>query len=135
MGTRGKILEHRIHTNAQKLYICVLLLFCRKCSKCSKKRSLRSHSIFSQFQKIPLGDAMLAIYFWAEGHSRKQTASSLGLSNNVVSRLYRVLEDVCSNEIEKYSPFLPFGGPGCIVQCDESKFNHKQKVIFPPIVT
>ena len=27
-------------------------------------------------------------------------------------------------------PILPFGGPTAVVKCDESKFNHKVKVIL-----
>jgi len=68
------------------------------------------------------------MYFWSEDNPRKRTARALGLSKNVVTKFFRTLEDVCTNEIERYDPFIPFGGPGCVVQCDESKFNHKRKV-------
>ncbi|XP_031572488.1 uncharacterized protein LOC116306551 [Actinia tenebrosa] len=66
-------------------------------------------------------------FYWAQDDSSKYNATALGSSMNLVSKFVRVLQDVCTNEIEKYAPFLPFGGPGCVVQCDESKFNHKRK--------
>ena len=30
-----------------------------------------------------------------------------------------------------YRPIVPFGGPGVVAKCDESKFNHKAKVNLP----
>ncbi|KAK3747958.1 hypothetical protein QZH41_019188 [Actinostola sp. cb2023] len=102
--------------------------FVWKCNKCHKKRSLRCNSIFALFPKISMGDLLLLMYFWSEDNPRKRTARALGLSKNVVTKFFRTLEDVCTNEIERYDPFIPFGGPGCVVQCDESKFNHKRKV-------
>ena len=34
---------------------------------------------------------------------------------------------VCSRDLQE-RPIIPFGGPGTIEKCDESKFNHKAKV-------
>ena len=34
---------------------------------------------------------------------------------------------MCSVDLE-YNPIIPFAGPGIVVKCDESKFNHKAKV-------
>ncbi|KAK3745613.1 hypothetical protein QZH41_003631 [Actinostola sp. cb2023] len=45
----------------------------------------------------------------------------------------RNLEDICTEDIDRFQ-FVPFGGPNehCLVQCDESKFNNKAKVLMPP---
>ena len=34
---------------------------------------------------------------------------------------------MCFLDLQK-RPVIPFGGPGAVVECDESKFNHKAKV-------
>ncbi|XP_044166662.1 uncharacterized protein LOC122947390 [Acropora millepora] len=65
------------------------------------------------------------IYLWSTDLSRKQTANTMKSNNNLVCRVFRRLEEVCSIEIEK-NPIIPFGGT-CLVKCDESKFNHKAK--------
>ena len=75
------------------------------------------------------------VYFWAQENRRKSTATAISLSGKVVAKFFKLLNDVCSHEIKQYSPFIPFGGPGCIVQCDESKFNHKAKVSLASIST
>ena len=66
------------------------------------------------------------IYLWSTDLSREQTANTMKSNNNLVCRVFRRLEEVCSIEIEK-NPIIPFGGT-CLVKCDESKFNHKAKV-------
>ena len=58
----------------------------------------------------------------------KQTARMLNMNNNFVCTVFQALEDVCSIDIAR-NPIIPFGG-GCLVKCDESKFNHKAKVRF-----
>lgn len=119
-------LEHTI-----KLSDSVLNLF-RRCSGCRKKRSLRTNSFFEVFPKISLGKLLLSIYFYVEDDSQKSTARKLGLSKDVTSKIYRKLEDVCSVDLE-HQPIIPFGGPGHVVKLDESKFNHKAKVISLPV--
>ena len=52
---------------------------------------------------------------------------SLNLTRKLVSQICRLLQDLCSRDLEE-RPFIPFGGPGVVVKCDESKFNHKAKV-------
>ena len=52
----------------------------------------------------------------------------LSLSENLVCRVFRSLEDICSTDIER-NPFIPFPGTA-VVKCDESKFNHKAKVRY-----
>ena len=51
----------------------------------------------------------------------------LNLKRNLVSQIYRRLQDLCSEDLEN-TPIVPFGGPGAVLKCDESKFNHKAKV-------
>lgn len=68
------------------------------------------------------------MYFWAEEDSQKKTARKLALNKNLVNQIYRKLEDICSVDIHR-RPFIPFGGPAHIIMCDESKFNHKAKVL------
>lgn len=99
----------------------------RRCSGCRKKRSLRSNSFFEEFPKVALGKLLLTIYFFTADDSQRRIARHLGLNPGLVSRICRRLQDVCSRDLQD-RPILPFGGPGIVVKCDESKFNHKPKV-------
>ena len=76
--------------------------------------------------KISLGELILLIYFWSMDVSRRKTARMLSMNNNLVCKIFRSLEDVCSLDIDN-NPFVPFGG-AAVIKCDESKFNHKAKV-------
>lgn len=69
---------------------------------------------------------MLMMYFWSIDQSRKQAARMMGVNNNLVCRVFRSLEGICSIDIGT-NPITPFGGRS-VVKCDESKFNHKAKV-------
>ena len=67
-------------------------------------------------------------YFWSVDSSHRDTARMMGINKNLVCRVFRCLEDVCSRDLE-VNPIIPFVGTS-VVKCDESKFNHKAKVKF-----
>lgn len=76
---------------------------------------------------MSLGKLLLIVYFFTADDSQRRTATHLGLNTNLVSRIFRKLQDVCSTDLDD-RPIIPFGGPGTVVKIDESKFNHKAKV-------
>ena len=101
----------------------------RHCRGCQKKRSLRTDSFFAEFPKVALGKLLLVIFYFVQDDSQKRISQSLNLTRKLVSQICRQLQDICSRDLEEW-PFTPFGGPGAVVKCDESKFNHKAKVKY-----
>ena len=89
--------------------------------------SLHTNSFFEEFPRVPLATLLFAIHYFVSEDSQRQTARRLSLNPGLVSKIYRRLQDVCSRDLDQ-RPFIPFGGPGAVVKCDESKFNHKAKV-------
>ena len=57
----------------------------------------------------------------------------LGVSKNNVGNFYALLRYYCGRDMEQRL-VTPFGGPNCVVKCDESHFNHKAKVIIIIII-
>ena len=108
-------------------YCCFYILH-RRCSGCRKKRSLRSNSFFEEFPRVSLGKLLLVTYFFITNTSQRTIARHLGLNPGLISRVCRRLQDVCSRDLHD-RPVTPFGGPSTVVKCDESKFNHKPKVM------
>ena len=101
----------------------------RHCRGCQKKRSLRTDSFFAEFPKVALGKLLLVIFYFVQDDYQKRISQSLNLTRKLVSQICRQLQDICSRDLEE-RPFTPFGGPGTVVKCDESKFNHKAKVKY-----
>ena len=102
----------------------------RRCSGCKKKRSLRTNSFFEEFPRVALGTLLLSIYYFIADDSQRITARRLHVNHGLISNIFgRRLQDVCSRDLAD-RPIMPFGGPGSVVKCDESKFNHKAKVPF-----
>ena len=67
------------------------------------------------------------IYYFIPDDSQRRILQTLNLRASLVSRICRRLQDVCSMDLQ-IRPIIPFGGPGTVVKCDESKLNHKAKV-------
>ena len=71
----------------------------------------------------------------------KNVYQSSGVGKNTAIDVYQWLREVCSTRLINDGP-VRLGGPGVIVQIDESLFRHKQKVpvpvyyyVLPTIVT
>ena len=92
-----------------------------------KKRSLRARSFFEEFPRVALGKVLLVVYYFAREDSQPRISRHLGLNAGLTSNICRKLQDICSRDLEA-RPFTPSGGPGMVVKCDESEFNHKPKV-------
>ncbi|XP_068674271.1 uncharacterized protein [Montipora foliosa] len=97
-----------------------------RCGGCSKKRSLRTNTFFAEFPKVSLSTLLLAIFYFTQDDPQQRITRALGINASLVSKIVRRLQDVCSLDIMS-RPFIPFGGPGTVAKCDESKFNHKAK--------
>ena len=55
-------------------------------------------------------------------------ADNAEISEKTAIQIYQFFRDVCSTKLLQ-SPIV-LGGPGVVVQADESLFNHKPKVQF-----
>ncbi|XP_068696002.1 uncharacterized protein [Montipora foliosa] len=105
------------------------LLFCpinRRCSGCRKRRSLRTNTLFEEFPKVALATLLKAIYYFTQDDPQHRMVRALETNASLTSKICRRLQDICSVDLQ-IRPFIPFGGPGTVVKCDESKFNHKPK--------
>ena len=84
-----------------------------------------------QICKIPnpriatLSKLVHCIYLWALQASIVQASTQLGVSQQTLVDLYNFLREVCSAALLQNQVLL--GGPGRIVQIDESMFAHKFK--------
>lgn len=108
-------------------WLHLFFLINRRCSGCMKRRSLRTNSFYKEFPRVPLATLVFVIYYFAPEDYQRQTARRLSLNPGLVSNIYRRLQDVYSRDLDQ-RPLVQFGRPGAIVNCGESKFNHKSKV-------
>ena len=92
-----------------------------------EKRSLRTNSFFAEIPKVHLATLLKIIYYFVLDDSQRRTSRVLEVNAGLVSQIYRRLQRVCSEDLQ-IRPITPFGGPGSVAKCDESKFNHKAKV-------
>ena len=92
---------------------------------CNKGCSIREGSFFSK-SKLTLKKWLLLIHHWSCEHMVTVTAESLEVTESTACAVYQWLREVCSTKLLSTSILL--GGPGKMVQIDESLFNHKPKV-------
>ena len=92
--------------------------------RCHRWVSICRNSFF-QGSHISLVKWLHVIYFWSHDDSNHRIQHMSGLSNNTVGKMFKALRSVCSNKIA--TNLIRIGGPGHIVEIDESKFGHKQK--------
>lgn len=98
----------------------------RKCRRCRRTSSVRVQSYFAR-SRISLGRQLHFLWQWAQQDSLKIMAIEGTASRKVLVKFARKCREVTWEALLRH-PIPQLGGPGVIVQIDESKFNHKSKV-------
>ncbi len=71
---------------------------------------------------------MLAMWWWARQYPVTDAAEEACIGEDTACNIYQWLREVCSTKL--INTPITLGGPGVIVQIDESQFKHKPKVYF-----
>ncbi len=66
------------------------------------------------------------MYFWSRECPVGDAAEQVGISGRVAIDIYQWLREVCTEKLLRTRIIL--GGPGVVVQIDESLHRHKPKV-------
>ena len=101
------------------------------CRICKMTKSIRQQSFFSK-SKLSLQKWLIAIYWWSREYPVIKLAEEIEITEDTACNLYQWLREVCSTKLIS-SPII-LGGPGIVVQVDESQFKHKPKVIYYIII-
>ena len=95
-----------------------------RCGQCKTTKSIRKGSFFSR-SRMPLNKWMLMIYLWARQYPVTSVAEEAKVEANSAVAVFQWLREVCSTTLLQTN--ITLGGPGIIVQADESLFRHKPK--------
>ena len=96
----------------------------KECKNYKTKKSIRHGSIFHK-SKFSLQTWILAIYLWSEHTGLLTAARQLGICTKSAGLLYKEFRAICKMHFERYP--IKLGGPGVVVEIDESCFSHKPK--------
>ena len=113
-----------------------------RCSirRCRKKLSIRNDSFFSQ-SKLRLSTWIKLMYLWSSDIPVTKVRCHLDdgeCSTTTAVDTYNLIRDVCTQKLLA-APII-LGGPGAVVQIDESLMRHNRKVdklgnLEPVVVT
>lgn len=95
------------------------------CRRCKGRKTIREGSFFSK-SRLTLQQWLLLIYWWARQYPVTDAAKETNVDKGTACDVYRWLREVCSTRLLRTRIVL--GGPGVIVQIDESLYRHKPKV-------
>ena len=87
----------------------------------------QEQNLFSK-SKLPLQKWLLMLYLWAREYPVSDAAEEAEISSRVAFDIYQWLRELCTAKL-----LLILGGPGVVVDIDESLFRHKPKVGRKPV--
>ena len=96
-----------------------------KCPQCKTRNSIREGSFFSK-SRMSLQKWLLIIYLWAREYPVTDAAQEVEITKTSAIDVFQWLREVCTTKLLQNQIVL--GGPGTVVQIDESLFRHKPKV-------
>lgn len=94
-----------------------------RCNHCRHRCAL-FHDTFFEKVKMPIGHVIILGYLWAEGASLHVMETLIGCSHETACQYKRHLEELVSYMVQDSRQKI--GGPGVIVEMDESKFGHRK---------
>ncbi len=97
-----------------------------RCGTCKTTKSLRDGSFFNR-SKLTLQKWLALIFWWVRQYPVGDAAEDVGVGRDTAVNVYQWLREVCSTKLLQTT--IKLGGPGTIVQIDESLFRHKPKVL------
>lgn len=95
------------------------------CRICKTRQSIRHGSFFSK-SKVELKQWVMVLFLWSREIPVGDAAELVGISERVAIDFYQWLREICTEKLVQ-TPII-LGGPGVIVQIDESLHRHKPKV-------
>ena len=95
------------------------------CPHCKSRKSIRDGSFFAK-SRLTLQKWLVLMYFWAREYPVGDAAEEAQVQEKTAIDVYQWLREMCSTRLITSGPVL--GGPGAVVQIDESLFWHKPKV-------
>ena len=88
------------------------------------RKSVRDGSFFAK-SRLTLQKWLMMMYFWAREYPLSDAAE---VQEKTAIDIYQWLRKVCSTQLISAGPVV-LGGPGVVVEIDESLFRHKPKVV------
>lgn len=98
---------------------------CWRCTRCKGRKSIRDGSFFTK-SHITLQKWLILMYWWSREYPVTEAAEEAEVDPGSAVDVYRWLREICSTRL-LHIPIV-LGGPGIIVEIDESQFRHKPKV-------
>ena len=92
-------------------------------------KSVSGTKVFFSKSRLPLQKWLLIL--WAREYLVSDAAEEAEISSRVAIDIYQWLREVCTAKLLQTQIIL--GGPGVVVQIDESLFRHKPKVGRKPV--
>lgn len=122
---RSEIRCQRCPTQIMKVYFKnERALF--KCCRCTTTNSIFYKTIFQSCNK-DISEILDVIYFWCMDQVQSITGFESGISNkNTISRWYSKLNELSGRIMRGLNPTGKIGGPGHVIQIDESKFSKRK---------
>ena len=95
------------------------------CPQCYTRKTIRDGRFFYK-SRLTLQKWLLMMYLWARQYPVADAMEEADVDRRTAIDIYQWLREVCSTKL--LSSSIVLGGPGVVVQTDESLFRHKPKV-------